>query len=479
MRFFQQVLFCSFLLSAFISRSQQNPDTLGQTTGIVHQTHAHTPQIITNIVVLGSRVTRDPVIFRELTFAAGDTVHNLDQEMQRSKSNLINTLLFNFVEIKPVRLDSLFTEVVIVLRERWYIWPFPVFKFADPNFNTWWRTRDFSRTNYGVLLVWRNFRGWNEDLVAKAQFGYSKEFSLSYRKPYLDNNYRIGMLVSINYTQQEEITIGTADNKRLFYRSGTGRSRIEWGGKIQFFYRKKLYVTHTAELRYQNLQINDSLTRLTGDYFFANAPHTEYPGLSYIYRYDKRDNKGYPLRGVLLQGELHKNGLSFFDEKNLNVAWLAGYSKNYWQLSPRWFAATQFRFKYTLTQDLPYFFQQGLGYENFVRGYEYYVIDGQHFTLVKSNLKFNLVKPHTHAIKPLARTNFYMFHYAAYLNLFFDAGYVWDKYYAARNPLSNTVIAGAGLGLDLVTFYDKVMRLEYSFNLNYQHGFFIHFVAPI
>jgi outer membrane protein assembly factor BamA len=238
-------------------------------------------------------------------------------------------------------------------------------------------------------------------------------------------------------------------------------------------------VTHTVELRYQNLQVNDSLTRLTNDYFFDNAPHTEFPGISYLYRYDKRDNKGYPLKGTLVQGEFHKNGLSLFDEKNMNVAWITAYSKNYFWLGHRWFAASQLRFKYTLTKNLPYFFQQGLGYENFVRGYEYYVIDGQHFGLLKTNLKFNILQPRTHAIKPLVRTNFYMFHYAAYLNVFFDAGYVWDKYYAQQNPLANTVVMGAGLGLDLVTFYDKVVRFEYSFNRNYEHGFFIHFVAPI
>jgi outer membrane protein assembly factor BamA len=473
MRFYQGLL-TLFFFFPFFSFSQNLPDTVP-----LMARQNLSPQVIANIVILGTKRTHDEVIYREITFAPGDTVKNLDAEIQRSKFNIINTLLFNYVDIKSVPIDSVFTEVVIVLKERWYIWPFPIFKFADPNFNTWWRTRDFSRTNYGALLVWRNFRGWNEDLMAKAQFGYSKEFSLSYRKPYLDNNYRIGMLVSANYTQQEEITVGTFNNKRFFYRSGTGRSRTELGGRIAFFYRKKLYVTHTVELRYQNLQITDSLTRLTNDYFFGNSPHCEFPGFSYVYRYDKRDNKGYPLKGMQVQGEFYKFGTSFFNEKNLNVAWVMAFTKNYWKLATRWFAATQLRFKYTMTKNLPYYFQQGLGYDNFVRGYEYYVIDGQHFGLFKTNLKFNVVKPHTHALKPLAQTNFYMFHYAAYLNLFFDAGYVWDRYYDQVNPLSNKIIMGSGIGLDVVVFYDKVVRFEYAVNRNWQQGFYIHFVAPI
>lgn len=474
------LLITCFVLAHLLAFTQntQPPVPIGPPADTVQKP---LPKIVTGIVLLGNKRTHDEVIYRELTFVPGDTVINIDQEVERSKYNLINTLLFNFVEIKKVNIDSIFTEVVVVLKERWYIWPFPVFKFADPNFNTWWKTRDFSRTNYGVLLVWKNFRGWNEDLVAKAQFGYSKEFSLLYRRPFLSRKQqKIGMQVGGNYTQQEEITVGTVDNERFFYRSGTGKSRIEWGGKLSFFYRKKLYVTHTLDLRYQNLQITDSLTKLTPGYFYENATHMEFPGISYTYRFDKRDNKGYPLKGMLVQGEFHKNGSSLFGYKNLNVAYITAYSKNYFVLAKRWFAASQLRLKYTLTRDLPYFFQQGLGYDNnFVRGYEYYIVDGQHNALVKTNLKFNILKPHTHAIKPLMRTNFYMFHYAAYLNVFFDAGYVWDKYYEAQNPKANNLLMGGGIGLDLVTFYDKVVRFEYSFNRNMEHGFFIHFVQPI
>ena len=205
----------------------------------------------------------------------------------------------------------------------------------------------------------------------------------------------------------------------------------------------------------------------------------EFPGVSYAFRFDKRDNKGYALKGVLLQAEFYKFGLSIFDDKNLNVGFLSGYIKNYFQLHNRWYVATQLRFKYTLTKNLPYYFQQGLGYDNFVRGYEYYIIDGQHFGLVKSNLKYTLIKPKTYPIRALKNTNFYMFHFATYVNLFFDAGYVDDKYYAQKNILSNQFIYSAGIGVDVVTFYDKVIRFEYTVNKQLQHGFFIHFVQPI
>jgi hypothetical protein len=286
--------------------------------------------------------------------------------------------------------------------------------------------------------------------------------------------------VGANYTQQEEITVGTDQNKRIFYRSGTGKSRIEFGGRVSFFYRRKLYITHTLDLRYQNLQVTDSLTHLTNDYFYQNKPHMEFPGIAYSIQYDKRDNKGYPLKGTLVQGEMYKYGLSLFNDKNLNAAWITASVKKYFQLGYRWYFASQVKFKYTLTSHLPYYFQRGLGYDaDYVRGYEYYIIDGQHYALIKSNLKYSLIKSKTYPVDFLKTTNFYMFHFAVYLNLFADGGYVYDHYYFEKNALSNQFVYSGGLGLDIVVFYDKVLRLEYAINKQLQDGFFIHFIQPI
>jgi hypothetical protein len=45
--------------------------------------------------------------------------------------------------------------------------------------------------------------------------------------------------------------------------------------------------------------------------------------------------------------------------------------------------------------------------------------------------------------------------------------------------LDNKFIFGTGIGIDFVTYYDKVLRLEYGVNDMGETGFFIHFVAPI
>ena len=70
------------------------------------------------------------------------------------------------------------------------------------------------------------------------------------------------------------------------------------------------------------------------------------------------------------------------------------------------------------------------------------------------------------------------FHYAFYLNAFADIGYVGDAYFN-NNLLANNTMIGYGVGLDFVTYYDKVIRGEFSTNKLNEFGFFLHFVQPI
>ena len=71
--------------------------------------------------------------------------------------------------------------------------------------------------------------------------------------------------------------------------------------------------------------------------------------------------------------------------------------------------------------------------------------------------------------------------YAFYLNAFFDMGFVDNMYPMPElnNDLENTLLIGYGIGLDFVTYYDIVLRFEYSVNRMGEHGFYLHFRAPI
>ncbi len=114
-----------------------------------------------------------------------------------------------------------------------------------------------------------------------------------------------------------------------------------------------------------------------------------------------------------------------------------------------------------------------------MRGYELYVINGQELGMIKSNFKFELIPRKTHRIKWMKSEKFGKLFYALYANLFFDAGYAYDKQNEQINPLANQLLWSTGLGVDFVTFYDIVIRLEYSVNKQKNTGLFVGLVAPI
>ncbi len=151
----------------------------------------------------------------------------------------------------------------------------------------------------------------------------------------------------------------------------------------------------------------------------------------------------------------------------------------YDHLFKRFYLAEGIKLKLSPNAQQPYFVQRGLGFSDFVRGYELYVIDGQNYGLLKTNVKYQLVKPHTQKLAWVPSEKFSKFHYAFYVNLFADAGYVVDSSYESQNKLANKLIYSTGLGLDLVTYYDLVFRIEATINAQNKSGIFLHLVAPI
>ena len=69
-------------------------------------------------------------------------------------------------------------------------------------------------------------------------------------------------------------------------------------------------------------------------------------------------------------------------------------------------------------------------------------------------------------------------HYSLYLGLFSDLSYVSDNQNHAENTLSNQLLFGNGISLDYVTYYDKLIRIEFSINHLGEKGVFLHFSNP-
>src|SRR5687767_4906395 len=63
---------------------------------------------INRIFIVGNRITRDQIVLRELTLRQGDIINSLDLPaiLERDKKKLINTRLFNTVEIRALELQQ-------------------------------------------------------------------------------------------------------------------------------------------------------------------------------------------------------------------------------------------------------------------------------------------------------------------------------------------------------------------------------------
>ena len=69
-------------------------------------------------------------------------------------------------------------------------------------------------------------------------------------------------------------------------------------------------------------------------------------------------------------------------------------------------------------------------------------------------------------------------HHSIYIGVFSDMGYIYDKYNSSTNPLQKKVLWGKGISLDYVTYYDQILRIEYSTNHLGEKGVFLHFSNP-
>lgn len=434
---------------------------------------------VLGIAITGNKTTKARIILREMVVTDGDTLTSaaLYERLERSRQNLMNTGLFNTVSVMPLYLDKRSVMVEVSVNERWYIWPAIIFDLADPNFNTWWLTKDLERVNYGLYLYKYNARGRNETGYIKAQFGYTRQFALRYKVPNLDAQQRWGINVGVGYEEQAEITAGTVDNVRTLISNTNGSNRDQWKADVEVTLRRSHDIRHTGRLKYTQAEARDTIIRTAIDYFDVRSPNTRFLSLGYSFTWDQRDFRAFPRSGHYEEIRIDRHGLGLLDRSSPDITTLYATTKHWIKLHTKWTLGLSARGKYTFGTP-PYFVQEGLGYGHLVRGYEYYVIDGEHFALGKANLVFELVKPRTYRVESIPLEAFRTFYIAIYLNLYSDLGRVWDSRYAAQNFLDNRWINGNGLGIDLVTSYDQVLRGEYSINALGEHGFFLHFTQP-
>lgn len=436
---------------------------------------------IQHILVSGNTKTKAQIIRRELTFQAGDSLAYLDlmPQLEESRQQIMKTGLFNEVSlnVKNWKADS--ADIEIIVKERWYTFPFPIFELADRNFNVWWTEmrRDFARTDYGIRFYQENVRGRNEQLKAVVQFGYTQKFELFYSIPYIDRKQQYGIKYSLSFSRNREVGLATEDNKLFFYEEPDYiRQRFRTG--LTFQHRKAAFNSHFLRTLFHQNWLGDSATAINPDYYLEGRTLQRYIEIRYNFITDRKDALSYPLRGYYNDLEIEKLGLGIFGD--INMLSISNTLSQYKHLGRKYYFASLLKMKWSYPDVQPYYNQQAFGYQqDFVRGYELYVIDGQQFGLAKADLKYQLFAITLDNSPYVSLDKFDRIPLAVYLKIYADVGFVIDEYYHEHNPLNDDFLFGGGFGLDLATYYDMVLRVEYSINKLSEKGLYLHFKIDI
>ena len=435
--------------------------------------------LINRVFLIGNRLTRDQIIMRELSLKPGDLIYNLDlpQIIDLDKKKLINTRLFNTVEIKMMELEENKVDLIVDMNERWYTFPSPIFELSDRNFNDWWQNynHDFKRVNYGLRLYQFNMRGRNETLRFIAQFGFQRRFDLMYRFPYIDKGQKHGLSIDLGFHETKNLAYQTRDHKYEFAESDE-ILRNERRAGVTYSYRRSFYQTHSFNVSYRNMHVNPIVIDSNANYVHGELFRQEYPSVWYQFNSDHRDVMAYPLKGNQFLFYIGQNGLGISEDLN-NLETSVLYSR-YFDLKKAFYLSNNFNAFFSTPDDLAYINFGVLGQrKQFVRGYELYVVEGPWYLLNKTTFKKLIFSRNYHWADMPAR-QFRYIPVSIYLKTYADLGYVRNyPYYEERGlntTLSDKLLLGTGLGLDVVGFYDIVLRFEYSFNGEGEQGFFFH-----
>lgn len=429
-----------------------------------------TPFIMGEIYVEGNKRTKPYIIQRELPFKAGDSIllTDLVKAFEVARQQLFNTGLFNEVVVSLKAFRGYYVDVNITIKERWYIFPLPYLKPVDRNIAEWAKQGfGLDRVNYGFKFTHYNFSGRNDKLRLWLITGYTKQVQFQYEQPFADKSLKHGYRLGFMYSSNKEVNFNTTNNEQVFVDT-FARGIKQWSANIDYIYRPGLRTFNNVRFQITSMQVDSAIVGLNPKYFPQGRTSVIFPELSYTLNYYKVDYIHFPLTGWMGEVGFLKRGFS----KQMNLWQLSGRLTKSWELSKKNYLMWQAYGVVRVPFDQPFVNHRLFGYgELYLRGLEKYVIDGVAGFMSRQSyrrelFRFNVptfLKSKSHDHIP----------FRIYARTFADMGYAYNKSFPA-NSLVNRMLYTWGMGVDVVTFYDLILRFDYSFNQLGQNGLFLH-----
>lgn len=429
--------------------------------------------IVGNIQITGNKKTKATIILREIPFRTGEqyALQDLVKKFEDAKKQLLNTTLFHTVVVAAKSFTGNIIDISVDVKERWYLFPVPYLKPVDRNLNQWIveQKASLSRVNYGAKVLYNNATGNNDKLRVGIIGGYTKQFTFNYDRLYIDNRLKWGIKVGFSAGKNREVNYNTINDKQVFLRNNNNYVRNFSNSFAELTYRRLIKTRHSFGISYTTEKVTDTIVALNPTYFKEGNDNIRFPELYYSITYYDVDYIPYATKGYALNLWFSKRGFN----KNINLWQLHAKAFGSWHLSPKTYISANLYGGIKVPFKQPFFNQRFLGYgELFMQGYEYYVVDGvaggvAKLTLGKEILNFSIRMPSGKGKEP-TRIPFRVFG-----KIYGNSGYVYNPQ-PGDNYLTNRLLNSAGIGIDILTFYDVTFRFEYSFNQLGQNGLFLH-----
>nr|WP_294903047.1 POTRA domain-containing protein [uncultured Lacibacter sp.] len=453
---------------------------------IIRQFPDSTEFVVRSVTVGGYKKTKEYIVLREVPFKQGSRIFTgqLEEMIEQGRVNVSNTQLFLEVIPSIQSWDERHVDIHYEVKERWYLFPFPYFKLVDRNLNQWLveQERSLERVNYGLKLNWDNVSGRRDKLNFNFINGYTREYSIFYEQPYADKKLEKGFLASVYFKQSRQMVYATDSNKQVFFPVNNNQInefvRTTFRAEAGYSIRKGVNHRHTFRLSYINESIPDTINRLIANnslkgflpYFNDNRTSQQFGEFTYTYQYYNANNIVYPWKGFIFSGAFTQRGLGI---KGMNLWQFSGKAGKFFQLTKKTSASAVGYYLVKVPFKQPMYNMTALGYGDwFMRGLEYYVIDGVQAGIFKGTIRqeiLNLNVP-TFIIK---NEKYKKIPFKIIAKVYGDIGASHLPAYT-NSILNNRFLYTYGAGIDVLSYYDFIARFEYSFNQLGQKGLFLH-----
>jgi outer membrane protein assembly factor BamA len=341
---------------------------------------------INTIKVTGNKKTKNYIVTRDITFKVGDTIKGIEllSTIDRTQKNIYNAALYATVKIEVLKNDTIKNaiDINIVIIERWYIFPIPVFELYDRNIKEWRTTynSDLNRVRYGIRFTHYNFSGRRDQLNINLFNGFSKELYFNYSQPYADKKLLHGFVlaggysskISINYIDSLNLGLPRKLNDSFEKPDYKLFKQEDYFFAANYSFRSGNYARHEIGINYNNIKVTDTIIGKNNNYFTNGANTHQVVDFNYSYNYSKLDFYAYPLIG-----DYYRFGTKLrIGKSNTNQLLFYATYGTFNKITPKFFYSTSITTSFKFAKEPQSFYN--LKTSNFeianIRGLEQYLI---------------------------------------------------------------------------------------------------------